>query len=202
MSDGDPTVEPRTLVGDDDAAAFVARAIERHGGLERWRRMRLTLAPLSLSGLLPWMKGAGRTFVLPGHAEIEPARGRAVFHDFPRAGATGVFASGLVALGDAAPAAHRQTFRWLGKWRRWSPLDALYFFGYALTHYHAVPFTLPAAELRAWDPRRRAHGGVPTRRAHPLRRAALPVRRDRPHLAPRLRRRRRRRVGAWRALLA
>jgi hypothetical protein len=87
---------------------------------------------------------------------IEPALARAVVHDFPRAGATGVFASGLVALGDAAPAAHRQAFRGLRKWRRWSPLDALYFFGYALTHYHAVPFTLPTAELRAWDPRRRA----------------------------------------------
>ena len=25
---------------------------------------------------------------------------------------------------------------------RWSPLQALYFFGYAITHYHSLPFTL------------------------------------------------------------
>ena len=32
------------------------------------------------------------------------------------------------------------------KLRRWSPADALYFFGYALTHYHALPFTLGRGE--------------------------------------------------------
>ena len=148
--------EQRGLVkADATAAAFVARAIERHGGRERWDRLRVTLAPLSLTGLLPWMKGVGRTFDLPGRAEIEPRRARAVFHDYPRAGETGVFEAGQVALGAAAPTAHRASFRGVRKWRRWSPLDALYFFGYALTHYHAVPFILPDAALRAWDARRR-----------------------------------------------
>jgi hypothetical protein len=141
--------------GEPSAAAFVERAIERYGGRDRWGRLRLTLVPLTLTGLLPWMKGVGRTFRLPGHAEIEPSRARAIFHDYPRAGETGVFEAGQVALGDAAPVAHRASFRGARKWRRWSPLDALYFFGYALTHYHAVPFTLPDAELRAWDPRGR-----------------------------------------------
>ena len=31
--------------------------------------------------------------------------------------------------------AHRRTFRGLSKQRRWSPLDALYFFGYALARF-------------------------------------------------------------------
>ena len=36
-------------------------------------------------------------------------------------------------------------FRGWRKLRRWSPADALYFFGYALTHYHGLPFTLGRA---------------------------------------------------------
>jgi hypothetical protein len=138
-----------------DAAAFLARAVERHGGRERWARLRVTLSPTSLTGLVPWLKGVGRTFTLPSRADIEPARARAVFHDYPGAGATAVFEAGRVALGGAPLAEHRASFRGARKWRRWSPLDALYFFGYALTHYHAVPFTLGDAQLRGWDARRR-----------------------------------------------
>jgi len=137
------------------AAAFLARAIERHGGLARWQSVRITLAPSALTGLLPRLKGVGHTFRLPRTVAIEPRRARAVFHDYPEAGASGVFDAGQVALGGAALAEHRASFRGARKWRRWSPLDALYFFGYALTHYHAVPFTLGDAELRRWDDRRR-----------------------------------------------
>jgi hypothetical protein len=62
-----------------DAVAWVHKAIERHGGLERWQRLRLTLSPTSLTGLLPWLKGVGRTFTLPIRVEIEPGRARAIF---------------------------------------------------------------------------------------------------------------------------
>jgi len=48
-----------------DAQQMIARAIERYGDRARWERLRLTLAPTSLRGLIPWMKGAGRTFRLP-----------------------------------------------------------------------------------------------------------------------------------------
>jgi hypothetical protein len=118
--------------------------------------LHLTLSPRTLSGLLPWLKGFGHSFGLPSRAEIEPSRARAVFFDYPDRGSTGVFEAGRVAIGAASPAEHRSTFRGVRKWRRWSPLDALYFFGYALTHYHALPFTLLDAELRAWNPVRRA----------------------------------------------
>ena len=66
----------------------------------------------------------------------------------PPAGRRGVFAAGAVELVDGGGAVlqsspdHRRSFRGLRKWRRWSPADALYFFGYALTHYHGLPFTL------------------------------------------------------------
>ncbi|HET6150574.1 MAG TPA: hypothetical protein VFH68_23750 [Polyangia bacterium] len=145
-----------TLVGAHaGAAAFLAQSVARHGGAERWRRWRLTLAPTELTGLLPRLKGVGHTFDLPATAEIEPARARAVFHDYPEPGSSGLYEAGRVALGGDALVEHRSTFRGARKWRRWSPLDALYFFGYALTHYHALPFTLADAELRAWDARRR-----------------------------------------------
>lgn len=128
------------------ARELIERAIARHGG-ERWSRIeRLTFRPRALSGLLPWLKGNGRTFGLPSRIELEPQIARARFFDYPRAGEHGLFDAGRVALGEAAPAEHRGTFRGWGKWRRWQPLDALYFFGYALTHYHAMPWTLRDAE--------------------------------------------------------
>ena len=135
---------------------MVARAVERYGGRARWERLRLTLGPVALRGLLPWMKGAGRTFRLPSRAEIVPARAEATFFDYPSPGSLGRFQGGLVALGEAPLAAHRASFRGSRKWRRWSPLDALYFFGYALTHYHALPFTLADAVVRRWNAARRA----------------------------------------------
>jgi hypothetical protein len=42
---------------------------------------------------------------------------------------------------------HRATFQGGARRRRWSLLDAACFFGYAVTHYHALPFTLPEGRL-------------------------------------------------------
>jgi hypothetical protein len=134
------------MVDVGEVREVIARAIARHGG-DRWSRIdRLTMRPRALSGLVPWSKGYGRTFRLPSYAEIEPQVARATFFDYPRAGERGVFEAGRVALGDAPLAERRGRYRGLRKLRRWRPLDALYFFGYALTHYHAMPWTLPDAE--------------------------------------------------------
>jgi hypothetical protein len=71
-----------------------------------------------------------------------------VFHDYPVPGQRGVFAAGSVQIlagtGDILESSpdHRPSFRRLRRWRRWSAADALYFFGYALTHYQGLPFTL------------------------------------------------------------
>jgi hypothetical protein len=138
---------------------LIARSIDRHGG-ERWSRIeRLTMRPRALSGLVPWVKGNGRTFGLPSRAELEPQIARATFFDYPRAGERGVFEAGRVALGDAPLAERRGMYRGLRKLRRWRPLDALYFFGYALTHYHAMPWTLRDAEPLALRPTGRSGGG-------------------------------------------
>jgi hypothetical protein len=131
------------------ALALLEGAVRRHGGWEAWRALRvLVVVPRSLSGLVPWSKGHGRTFRLPPRAEIAPHEEWAVFVDYPVLGATGTFARGALTLADPRGAVvascddGRASFRGARKLRRWSAADALYFFGYALTHYHALPFTL------------------------------------------------------------
>jgi hypothetical protein len=132
-----------------DAAALLERAIARHGGPASWAALRcVTLAPRALRGLLPSLKGVGRTFPIPPRIDVFPHEYRCVFHDYPTVGCRGIFSAGAVELFDASGSvvesnAHaRASFRGLRRWRRWSPADALYFFGYALSHYHGLPFTL------------------------------------------------------------
>jgi hypothetical protein len=135
---------------------IVARACDHHGGMERWRSLRLVrLVPREpLAGLLPWLKGFGATFPMPASFEIEPHARLTRLMEYPSAGLVGVYRDGHVSIVreiDGAvlesSAEHRATFVGLARLRRWSPLDALYFFGYALAHYHALPFTLTDARL-------------------------------------------------------
>lgn len=141
---------------DGEALRLVERAIARHGG-ERWSRIEaIELPVLGLSGFLPWLKGYPRSFGLPRIVRIDPVRVRAVFLDYPRPGERGVFDRGRVALGEAEPVEHRASFSGAGKRRRWSGLDALYFFGYALTHYHSLPWSLRDAEVLAVGPTRQS----------------------------------------------
>jgi hypothetical protein len=133
-----------------DAAFIFERACERHGGWERWRHLRkIHLEIADLSGILPAIKGLGRTFPPFRSATIEPHAGRTVFERYPDNASETVFDNGR--------AGHRQTFRGLRKYRRWSPIDATYFFGYALAHYHSLPFSL--AESRLLDHRIRLVSG-------------------------------------------
>jgi hypothetical protein len=134
-----------------EARALLERAVERHGGWGAWRRLggvHIKLA--ALTGMVPELKGVGRTFPLPSRAEVWPHGGVVTFHDYPVAGRRGVFSGGQVQILEGATilearARPRESFAGLRKHRRWSPLDALYFFGYALAHYHSLPFSLVAA---------------------------------------------------------
>jgi hypothetical protein len=134
-----------------EARARLERAIERHGGWSAWRRTGgVSFTLRSLRGLVPEHKGLGDTFLAPKRVEVWPRRGLVVIHDYPVAGRRGVFSSGQVQILDGdtileARADARASFAGARKRRRWSPLDALYFFGYALAHYHALPFSLAAA---------------------------------------------------------
>lgn len=141
---------------DGRARDLVETAIARHGG-ESWARIRsIELPVLSLSGFLPRLKGYPRSFGLPRLVQIDPVHARAVFVDFPGPGEQGVFDGGRVALGVGQPVEHRESFSGVARWRRWSPLDALYFFGYALTHYHALPWSLRDAQVLALRSTRRS----------------------------------------------
>ena len=104
----------------------------------------------SLSGLLPERKGLGDTFSTPTRVEVWPRRGLVAMQDFPTSGRRGVYSSGEVRLLDGetileARSDGRASFAGARKRRRWAPIDALYFFGYALAHYHSLPFSLAAA---------------------------------------------------------
>lgn len=137
------------------ARALLAGAIQRHGGWAAWSTFAgVGLRPVRLTGLLPKVKGLGQTFVLPGRIEVRPREGVTTLRDYPETGKCGVFERGQVTLFDRVGrpelqlANPRRSFSWLRKYRRWAPADALYFFGYALAHYHALPFTLVDARPR------------------------------------------------------
>jgi hypothetical protein len=138
-----------------DAAAVLERACDHYGGIAAWRALRrIRLIPDQLSGLIPWLKGAGQTFRFPSAFEVAPNERRARFLNYPDEQHDGIFENGVVMLvrrdgGGVVASAdnHRQSFRGLAIHRRWAPLDALYFFGYALTHYHSLPFTLVESRL-------------------------------------------------------
>jgi hypothetical protein len=134
-----------------EARALLERAIDRHGGWPAWRGAGgVALRLEALGGLVPEHKGLGETFPTPTRLEVWPRRGIVVMHDFPVPGRRGVFSGGEVRLFDGdtlleARADARTSFGGARKRRRWAPLDALYFFGYALAHYHSLPFSLASA---------------------------------------------------------
>ena len=147
-----------------EAIGVLDRACQRHGGLAAWRSLRrLTLTLDTVSGPLPWMKGLGATFPRPGAVDVFPHECRTIFHGYPDTRQQGVFDRGDVRTEypdgtgvTASSPRHRETFRGFAKYRRWSALDALYFFGYALWHYHTLPFTLHDTTLLGF--RRRERG--------------------------------------------
>lgn len=135
------------------------RVLDAYGGLALWRNLQHVVLSLdSLGGPLLTMKGLGRTFIAPNSVRVDPVRRIAEFYDYPRLGWRTIFNAGAIKMVDSTSAAaldqdrYRESFRGLKKYRRWSPLDAAYFFGYALTTYLAVPFVLCdyATEIREW----------------------------------------------------
>jgi hypothetical protein len=131
----------------EDDKAF-QRVLEAYGGLALWRRLQHVVLQVETSGPLPQMKGLGKTFPQFGIVSVDAVRRRAEFRDYPRAGETTIFNAGTIEVlgGDRAvvleKAVYRETFRGLKKYRRWSPADAVYFYGYALTTYFSLPFIL------------------------------------------------------------
>jgi hypothetical protein len=152
-----------------DAADLVRHAADAHGGFDRFRRVEsFSLVALDLSGPLPRMKGI---HILPARIEVFPHERKTIFHGYPQLDQFGVFEHGQVSLySQAAPnepmmrsERHRDTFRGLRKNRRWSELDTLYFFGYALLDYMSFPFVLkdlPFVESCQYQKNGRTYRGV------------------------------------------
>src|SRR6185436_11750566 len=94
-------------------------------------------------------KGLGRTFVAPRAVVVEPHGRRTTFLDWPERGREGRYEDGaaaVVATGSArlGPSeSHRASMPRL----RWRSLDGLYFFGYALATYLALPFLLASTRF-------------------------------------------------------
>jgi hypothetical protein len=139
---------PRSLWQGEERS-LLERAIRRHGGWAAWTSAgTIAFRFARLDGLLPTVKGVGRTLPLPTRIEVVPRNATAVFEDFPARGSRGMFTAGEVRLLGAHGevliqlANGRDAFQRASTFARWSPLQALYFFGYAITHYHSLPFTL------------------------------------------------------------
>jgi hypothetical protein len=134
------------------AQTLVRRSIDRHGGWSLWSRLGgVTVNLVSLRGFLPWAKGNGRTFRIGHSLTTYPRAVRTEWRQREGAPCFAVFDRGDMRLFDPDTGAvrqesrdHRRTFRGLRKLRRWTTLDAHYFFGYAFASYTAAPFILPS----------------------------------------------------------
>lgn len=141
----------------DEAVDLVEHSIRVHGGWDEWKRLEVIyIEPAALRGPLPLIKGLRRTFVLPRRFELRPHRNVALFEGYPDDETTGLYEDGVVSLVESMTSEtligslnHRKTFEGFAKHRLWSPLDALYFFGYSLLHYHSMPFSLGEAAFLA-----------------------------------------------------
>ena len=84
-----------------EARALLEKAIARHGGLGAYAAFGIvSFRPRELRGLLPKLKGLGKTFQLPPRIDVAPRDHRAVFHDYPTPGRRGLYSNGKVALLD------------------------------------------------------------------------------------------------------
>ena len=146
------------------------RVLNAYGGLALWRNLKhVVLRMDSLSGPLPLGKGLGRTFPAAGVIRVDSVRRIAEFLDYPQPGCRTVFAGGSLQVIDGNGCTvldrsrYRDAFLGLKKYRRWSPADAAYFFGYALTTYLGIPFVLCdyATRVQEWS------GGLQVRAEFP-----------------------------------
>jgi hypothetical protein len=140
------------------AAEILDRAVEAHGGLERFERTEQVSADLHLSGLafpLRFQRGAFSDYT----GTVSTRRPYAVLAPHPEPGKRGVFDDGDVRIetDDGAVVAERKNARAGFGLRQnlwWDDLDLLYFGGYALWGYVVAPFifTRPEYEVEEIEP--------------------------------------------------
>ena len=133
-----------------DAVELVGRAIEAHGGLDRWRRAARLDVELTVGGMAFVAKGRRKSAGKPLTASIEIETGEVMMRPFFEHGQwVGHYTTERLTITDKASGSTidecetasrpRSTLRSLALW---SDLDQLFFAGYALSHYYRLPFSL------------------------------------------------------------
>jgi hypothetical protein len=133
-------------------------ALAAHGGLERWRAVRLITATISLRGALFALKGRPEALGGTVEATADTSAPRVTLTPFP-GGERGLFEPDKVTLVSADAEAQvrddpRAAFADHELNTPWDDLDVLYFSGYAVWNYLATPFmfTFPGFELEEIEP--------------------------------------------------
>jgi len=118
-------------------------AIDAHGGLDRWNKVRSISATLSISGGLMTIKGFPE-ILKDVTVAIEVATPRTVMSPYGGPGRRGVFVPDRVWIEDAVMVKERNDPRasFAGHVREtpWDELHRLYFLGYAMWNYLSTPF--------------------------------------------------------------
>jgi hypothetical protein len=130
------------------AVVLAERACARHGGWERFEEVqRVSVDVVTISGSLPSFMGIGSRYPLFGRVHIEPHRQRTTFDDWPTQGDEAVYMYGEVHLKEVFSAVGSRKHRRFLPRLTWRPVDAAYFFGYALVNYTSLPFLLARTQL-------------------------------------------------------
>jgi hypothetical protein len=137
------------------------RAIEAHGGLDRWEKVKELVIRARSGGValpLKFKPSAFKSY----EAKVVTSITKTLISDYPLSNHTGVFESNRVSIigPDKKLVAERDNPRALIKsFRRnifWDNLDTLYFGGYAVWNYLNLPFLLArqgffVEEIDPWD---------------------------------------------------
>lgn len=143
------------------AQAVIGRAMERHGGRDRYEQIeRIVCKVYSLGGFGMSRRGLKTQFPMPGIVTVMPRQHKLVLHDYAGPGRDCVYDNGRVAVigtGEKPVFAeddYRKVMMSVSRFRRpWTTLEATYFFGYAMTHYGSLPFSLQGVKVLAMKTR-------------------------------------------------
>ncbi len=130
-----------------DVTEFLKHVEARHGGRSAFEQVdRITIQLDEMRGMIPHLKGIGRTFTMPPRIVVAPHAKSADFH----------YESGIVRFDRGSILTptdrfdhYRNRFSALKKLAAWKNTDAAYFFGYSLVNYFSLPFLLRDLTIRA-----------------------------------------------------
>ncbi len=129
------------------AREFLKMAEARHGGRSAFSKInKITLHLHQMKGMIPFLKGHGQTFTMPERIDVSP-NSRTV--SFLFSDGTVRFKNGAIVSPTQRFENYRLKFKGWQRLKRWSNLDAAYFFGYSLVNYFSLPFLLSGLPIRA-----------------------------------------------------